>query len=368
MPLTLAAWLHNLSPFLVRFTDTLGLRWYGLAYATGFVLGWLWLRWMGRRGMTPLSPQRISDAMLLLVLGVVVGGRLGYVLFYEPKLLVSFSSSPPWWGLFQLNKGGMASHGGMLGVIIATWFIARGPRDASGQRSQRLPWLHILDLTAVACTVGLMLGRIANFINGELLGRIVAMPGEPAPWWAIKFPQERDTGDPLLAVGHAPPLTDAQTKGLAALIDAHRIGPIEPDSAAYERLLHKLQAGGVEGARIAAALDPFISARYPSQLMQAATDGLILGGILWLIWRRPRKPGVIGCWFLVLYGLLRISTEFVRLPDPQLTWLKENTGFSMGQWLSVLMVAVGGIALPIIARRDVAKFKGWSGAALPGGA
>lgn len=184
------AWLHNLSPFLVQFSSSFGLRWYGLAYATGFLLGWWWLRWMSKRGMTPLSPQKISDAMLLLVLGVVVGGRVGYVLFYQFDLLWDFSSSPPWWGVFRLNNGGMSSHGGMIGVIIATWFIAKSSGtqpiaapDAEAKAGEatggKAPWMHVLDLTALTCTVGLMLGRVANFINGELLGKIVAQPGEP---------------------------------------------------------------------------------------------------------------------------------------------------------------------------------------------
>jgi phosphatidylglycerol:prolipoprotein diacylglycerol transferase len=359
MPATLAAWLHNLSPFLVHFSGSFGLRWYGLAYATGFVIAWWWLRWMSLRRLTPLSPQRVSDAMMLLVLGVVVGGRLGYVIFYDPSLLTEVSSSPPFWGVFMLNHGGMASHGGMIGVIIATWFIARGPKDKSGLRTERVPWMHVLDLTAVTCTAGLMLGRIANFINGELLGKIVAMPGEPAPWWAVRFPQERQTGDPLRAIDHAPPLTPQQVQDLGKLIDSYKTGPM-PDETAYDRIVHTIQSGGAEAAKAAHQLEPFLSARYPSQLMQAATDGLILGTALWLIWRKPRKPGVIGCWFLILYGILRISTEFIRLPDPQLTWLKQQTGLSMGQWLSVLMVVFGCVALVFVARRPVDKMGGWA--------
>jgi phosphatidylglycerol:prolipoprotein diacylglycerol transferase len=288
------------------------------------------------------------------------------VVFYSHSLLWEFSSSPPFWGVFQLNKGGMSSHGGMIGVIVATWFIARGPEDASGQRLQRVPWLHVLDLTAVACTAGLMLGRIANFINGELLGKIVAMPGVVAPWWAVKFPQERAHGrDPLLAFDNAPSLTEAQGKQLLDLINACKTNPLEPDAETYERIIHKLQGGGAQAKLIASALDPLISARYPSQLMQAATDGLVLGAILWLIWWKPRKPGVIGCWFLILYGVLRISTEFVRLPDSQLVWLKDLTGLSMGQWLSVLMAVCGAVALVIVSRRNQPRMGGWGRSAGP---
>ena len=307
MNLTLAAWLHDLSPFLVRFTGNFGLRrWYGLAYAVGFLVGWWWLRWMSRRGMTPISQQRISDAMLILVLGVVVGGRLGYVLFYSRDLLVTFTSSFPWWGVLQLNKGGMASHGGILGVIIASWVISRGVKDESGVRKERAPWMHVVDLTAVACTAGLHApGRIANFINGELLGKIVAMPGEPAPWWAVKFPQEVFDGQ-----GPA-----GQVQRVMPLIDQFRIGR-EPDEVAYQHVLDALQGGGPKAAEVAAKLGPLISSRYPSQLMQAATDGGVLGAARWLIWWKPRLPGVIGCWFLILYGVMRIPTEFQAAARP----------------------------------------------------
>ncbi|HYE62561.1 MAG TPA: prolipoprotein diacylglyceryl transferase [Phycisphaerales bacterium] len=364
MTLTLAAWLHDLSPVIFKFTDALAIRWYGLAYALGFILGWLWLRSMSRRGMTPLSQQRIGDAMLILVLGVVLGGRLGYVFFYDPALLVEFTRDAPFWGVFKVNKGGMSSHGGILGVIVASWVVARGVKDNSGQRRFAVPWMHVLDLTAVACTVGLGLGRIANFINGELLGQIVAMPGKAAPGWAVKFPQERMNGDPLgvdptIPVEHAPPLTPEQTDALAALLDRFRIG-MESDGTAYGRMIQVLQKGGEQGEAVARDLAPLISARYPSQLMQAATDGLILGLALWLIWYKPRRPGVVGAWFMILYGVMRIATEFIRLPDPELAALKQSSGLSMGQWLSIAMIVVGIGALVVFRLRPTdLRYPGW---------
>jgi phosphatidylglycerol:prolipoprotein diacylglycerol transferase len=339
---TLAAWLHDWGSFLIELGGGMGVRWYGLAYAAGFVLGWLWLRWMSRRGMTPLTPVQISDAMLALVLGVVLGGRLGYVIFYEPRLLMTFSPDIPWWGLLQLNRGGMSSHGGILGVILASGWVAR---------KTTAPWLHVLDLTALACTPGLFLGRIANFINGELLGMIVAAPGQPAPWWAVRFPQERFSG-------HEPPLTSGQAEKLFVLIDSFRVGD-EPDGAAYERVLRALQAGGARARQVAADLEPLLAARHPSQLYQAAADGLALVLALWLLWCRPRKPGVVGCWFMILYGVMRILTELIRLPDPELALVKARTGLSTGQWLSVGMIVVGAVALPLVARRAVPRMGGW---------
>jgi phosphatidylglycerol:prolipoprotein diacylglycerol transferase len=371
---TLGAWLHDISPVIYKFTDTLAIRWYGLAYALGFLLGWAWLRYMSRKGMTPLTPQRIGDAMFLLVLGVVLGGRLGYVIFYDPQLLIEFTRDLPFWGVLKVNKGGMSSHGGILGVIIATWVISRGTNDGKGGRQGAVPWMHVLDMMAVTCTVGLMLGRIANFINGELLGQIVAMPGKKGPWWSVQFPQERMTGDPLgvdpsVPLEHAPKLTLEQTEQLADLLDKFRVG-MESDETAYSRIVHVLQSGTEQASgAVATALAPLLSSRYPSQLMQAATDGLILGGVLWLIWYKPRRPGVIGAWFGILYGVMRILTELVRLPDPQLAQLKQSSGFSMGQWLSVAMIVVGiGMLVWYRLHPSLVRYGGWlkrSGTAKP---
>lgn len=346
----LAAWLHDLNPFLLQISGSFGLRWYGLSYGAGFVIAWLILRWAARRRLILLPEERVTDAMLVLVIGVVLGGRLGYVLFYKPALLASFSSDFPWWGVFRVNEGGMASHGGIIGVIVACWFIARGPAGPDGTRPGRLPMLHILDTTALACPIGLGLGRLANFINGELLGKVIAGAGEPAPWWAVRFPQE------LLGEMRADEFPPQRKAELVHLVPGAR--SIE-DPAWYSgvsRLIDQLQHGS---AQAAAKLEPVLSARHPSQLYQAFTDGIVLSVVLWMIWARPRKPGVIGCWFLITYGVLRVITEFWRLPDAHLA-VPRVAGLSRGQWLSVAMVAVGAVALAIVRGRPVEPIGGWA--------
>lgn len=341
------AWFHDLSPFLIEFSPGMGVRWYGLSYAVGFLLGWFWLRRLSRTGVTPMSETRITDAMLTLVMGVVLGGRLGYVFFYEPKLLVTFTDSIPWWGVLQLNKGGMASHGGMIGVGIACWIIARGPKGPNGLRSERVPMLHVYDCAALAGTPGLGLGRIANFINGELLGRIAAQPGEPSPAWSVKFPQE-------VVSGHAPTLSPEQS---AALVELVR--PFAGESGvsgrnfdpAYERMLAVIQSGSQQGKELAAKLEPLISARHPSQLYQCFAEAIVVGLGLWIIWRKPRPAGVITASFMILYGIGRILTELVRLPDTHLH-ISQVLGLSRGQWLSVLMVVTGAGLLTFVTLRS----------------
>jgi phosphatidylglycerol---prolipoprotein diacylglyceryl transferase len=170
-------WVHNLDPFLIKFSGNFGIRWYSLAYLTGFACAFLFMSWMSKKKRTSLTLDEASDFLTYLILGVLLGGRLGYVLFYSPDLLTEFRPNFPFWGALAVWEGGMASHGGFIGVILACiLFSWRHKKDP----------LHLGDLTIFGTCIGIFLGRIANFINGELMGRVA---GEGVPW-AVKFPQD----------------------------------------------------------------------------------------------------------------------------------------------------------------------------------
>lgn len=342
----LGGWLHDLSPFAFRVTGDFGIRWYGVAYIVGFILAYYLLRNLARKKFTPIPPDRALDAILLLVLGVLVGGRLGYVLLYQPALLTEFTSSPPWWGLLAINNGGMASHGAIVGLIIASWRISRGFRGADDQIEGRCPPMHVMDLLPMLGMAGYALGRLANFVNGELLGRVVSAPGEPAPWWAVRFPQE-------VLTNHAPQLTDVQQARLDLLVQEHAL-PDETYTQAYERVIESVIKGS-SGVR--ERLEPLLSARHPSQLYQSL-EGVIVLAIVWIIAAKARRPGVIGCSFLISYGVLRITTEFWRLPDDHLK-TQLVMGLSRGQWLSAAMVLSGAVILAWILKGDAPKMGGW---------
>lgn len=163
----LAYWVHDLSPFLIQFNESFGVRYYGLAYLLGF-LGGAWL--LGRfaaAGRSQLPRERITDFMVALVFGVMIGGRLGWFLLYHPAMLVSDPLS-----LFRVWEGGMASHGGFIGVAIALWWFSR---------SNKIPFLHLGDLIVACAPLGILLGRLANFINGELWGKPTTVA------WAVIF-------------------------------------------------------------------------------------------------------------------------------------------------------------------------------------
>ena len=369
--LTLAdAWLHDLSPTAVHIAGSFGLRWYALSYLLGFILGGLLLYRLSKRGLWAVPADRVLDAVVLLGIAVIVGGRVGYVLLYQPSLLWTFEPGFPFWGVLMLNRGGMASHGGMVGVAFAAWRISRGFRDPDGALRGSCPTLHVLDGLVLVAPIGLMLGRIANFINGELLGKIVAAPGEPGPAWAVRFPQEHLSR-------HAADLTEAQQRDLYTLAFEHTLpGDSEKYwfADAYPRVLEKLQTGSAEAsAQIAERLEPLLSARHPSQLYQAVAEGLLVLIVVWIVARRPRVPGVIGAWFLITYGIGRVATEFFRLPDDHfsekgLLNLAKPMGLSRGQWLSVGMV-VGGVALlAVVTRRGGPKMFGWGVKKTPAGA
>jgi len=165
-----AYWIHDLSPFLLRFGEGgFGIRYYGLAYLLGFGVGagllYFYAKWSDR---SALGTKLVADFMTVLVVGVMVGGRLGYFLLYQPALLFSEPLA-----LLRVWEGGMASHGGFAGVVLATlWFARR----------HRIAFLHLGDLVASVAAAGLLFGRVANFINGELWGKPSLVS------WAIIFP------------------------------------------------------------------------------------------------------------------------------------------------------------------------------------
>ena len=162
-------WIDQLNPWVVRFGDGFGIRWYGLAYLAGFLLaGWILLRWARRRCL-PIPPEEVLNFILYAGAGVMIGGRLGYCFLYNSPYVLHHPLE-----IFELWHGGMASHGGIAGLILALWLFSR-------QRHVRI--LPLLDAAAATGPLGIAFGRIANFINGELWGRPSTVP------WAVIFPE-----------------------------------------------------------------------------------------------------------------------------------------------------------------------------------
>lgn len=165
-------WVHDWSPFLFEFPENIlglgGIRYYGLAYLLGFLFTWFFLYLCDKNGKFSINAKDRSDLMSYIILGVLIGGRLGYMLFYD---LEAFLSNPLL--LFRIDKGGMASHGGIIGVAIATFIFAK--------RRNYNP-LSLVDCLVCIGPLGILLGRFANFINGELWGKITTLP------WAVIFP------------------------------------------------------------------------------------------------------------------------------------------------------------------------------------
>ena len=275
----------DISPEIISFElfgATLALRWYALAYIAGLLLGW----WIVARTIrserlwapatAPMNSQQLERLVTWAIIGVIVGGRLGYVLFYD---LAGFLAHPS--HIVRVWEGGMSFHGGFLGVVVAgIWFSWR----------EKLRILSIGDLFALAAPPGLFLGRLANFINNELWGRPTDLP------WGVIFPGEAAQNCP-----------------------------------------------GIIG----------ICARHPSQLYEAALEGLLLGGVIfYLAFRRQwlGRPGRLMGMFLAGYGLARFVVEFVRQPDAQfvspgnplgLALQVNGYGLTMGQILSLPMIAAG---------------------------
>jgi phosphatidylglycerol:prolipoprotein diacylglycerol transferase len=245
----------NIDPVLVQL-GPIAIRWYALAYIAGIIIGWQWAKRLVRLGPAVATQEQVDDFVTWAVLGVILGGRLGYTLFYGFE---RYLSAP--WEILYVWQGGMSFHGGAAGVILAIILYCR---------RHRISILGFGDRICAIVPVGLFFGRLANFINGELWGRVSDVP------WAMVFP----TGGPL--------------------------------------------------------------PRHPSQLYQAAMEGLVLLAIVQMLIHIPAiraRFGFVSGAFLAGYGVARMVGELFRQPDAQLGFLLG--GITMGQLLSVPMVLVG---------------------------
>jgi phosphatidylglycerol:prolipoprotein diacylglycerol transferase len=259
----------------------LPIRWYALAYVAGIVLGWWYASRLAKTerlwspGKPPVTGPQLDDLVLWITLGVILGGRFGYALFYKPAMFAQLFTGDSWGErleLLQLWTGGMSFHGGFLGVVIAIALYAN---------RQKINPLSLGDLIAPVAPIGLLFGRIANFINGELWGRETTVP------WAIRFCNAR-----------------------------------------IEQMYGFCPAGN----------EP----RHPSQLYEAGLEGLLLLIILSLAiwkWKMLKRPGFVTGLFLLGYGVCRAALENVRQPDAGLEHLP--LGLTMGMILSIPMMLIG---------------------------
>lgn len=271
MPFLLA--FPTIDPVLIHI-GPLPIRWYSLAYIAGLLLGWAYARALVQRkslwgGAVSITPADIDDLLTSAALGVIIGGRLGYVIFYNPWVYLAHPGE-----IFAVWEGGMSFHGGLAGTALAIYLLAR---------RRGLPVLSLADVSAAAVPIGLFLGRIANFIRPELWGRPTDVP------WAMVFPGA---------------------------------GPLP---------------------------------RHPSQLYEAALEGLVLFLVLYLAvrWGALRRPGFVTGLFALGYGVARITCEFFREPDPQLGFLFGLA--TMGMVLSLPLVILGLILIISASRRPPAS-------------
>ena len=241
----------------------LAVRWYGMMYLLGFVGGYFVMCHVARLREYPINKEQISDLLFYGVIGVVAGGRIGYTLFYNANY---YLSRP--WEIFYVWEGGMSFHGGLLGVVTVLLLYAY---------RRNFSLLMIADLVVSAVPIGLGFGRIGNFINAELWGRVTDLP------WGIVFP----------GAGPQP--------------------------------------------------------RHPSQLYEAALEGLLLFTVIYILHRKRVRQGVAGFSFLTLYGLFRFLVEFVRQPDAHLGFLWG--GATMGQLLSLPMIVVGTVGCVVLLKK-----------------
>lgn len=297
-------YLHQLSPFIIRFGEGFGLRWYGFMYVAAFVLGYRLYRHLSARGLNPIAPEKVDDFITwAAVFGVLLGGRLGYKLLYDWDNLMADPVS-----LIRVWEGGMASHGGILGLVAYTYWYAR---------RHSVSWTGIGDSLVTVAPVGLFLVRMANFINGELYGR----PSQVG--WAVQFPGELKDSLPVLERFLA-------KMGL----------PMDAGSEAIDRSVHSAEAVPV--------LREVLTPRHPSQIYEGLLEGAALFAILWVLRTRFVVPrGVCTAVFFICYAGFRMVGEMFRQPEDF------NFGMSRGTFLSLFLILIGiGFLVDALRRPD----------------
>ena len=296
-------WRHHLDPVLFKIpfpkigplTDGIPIRYYSLAYLFGLALAWWLMKRLAKRRLIALDENMVADLVIpYALLGVMIGGRVGYELFYDVDPLTHrFAWMDDPWKIVRIWEGGMASHGGILGVLVAFWLFAR---------SRKVPLAHLLDLACLTAPMGLFLGRVANFINGELWGRPTDVP------WAVVF-KDSPLPDALFQASH-------------------------PQLAEYFRRN--------------------LTPRHPSQLYEALGEGLILFLVLFPLRKKILpKTGMVTALFLLGYGLAREVCERFREPDKQIGF--EWLGLTRGQILTLAMLGAGLVVLIRSARGRTAR-------------
>ncbi|MBZ0134896.1 MAG: prolipoprotein diacylglyceryl transferase [Planctomycetes bacterium] len=320
----------------------LALRWYGLMYVVAFVFGFLVFRWLQKSGYLRIKAAEVTNYIVVGVLGTFIGGRLGYLLFYQFDRLflndAGLSAGERFGMIFRVWEGGMSFHGGVIGVSLAVLIYSRVKKHN---------FWNIMDGASHIVPFGVAMVRVGNFINGELYGRYITDEnGNPIkdpdklPWYAMKFPTDHEASAGQHAMQQAIRSDYIAANPGVSVQDIpdsiYHVPPVKPEI--WDQVSH------------------LFPGRWPSQIVQFALEGMLVLLIVWVLRRYLKRPGQVAGVFLVLYAIFRIPAELIRQPDTQIDPAQADQlggtaaflaslGMTMGQLLSVGIFIVGALML-----------------------
>lgn len=313
--------VHEWGPIAFNLFGIVQVHWLGFFLLMGVLASASLTRWLAGRQGVGLTRPMVGSAVTCIAISALVGGRLGYCLFYQPDLFIKFKSAFPYWGLFASGEGGFSWHGSVLGVVFGG--ILYSIRTGIGQ-------LYIFDLASFAAPLVIFFSRLGSFVNGEILGK-AAPEGTPL---AMKYPTEIErwaveAPDKFAQLGH--------------------LGTTEPSE-----ILARLRAGEEAVRQL---LVPMLEYRHAVQLYSAFAEGLGIFFVLFLLWKNPRRSGVVTASYLILAGLVGFAMHHYEWVDP--TRVPTILGLDRYQWLSATTVFFGIVCYFLWTRTTSIAVPGW---------
>ncbi len=334
-------------PTILKFTESWGLHWSGLALSLSILLCFVLIHWMVQRQRGELTHAHVFDFMIYLTFGAFIGSRLFYCLFLDSEIFFQFRETFPYWGVFETDEGGFSSFGAIVGVLMSTSLFAF-------KTGVNRPYLF--DLSALCAPVVLFLTRVSSFLTGELFGGVatdfpirVRVPNEILYWPIDQFSK-------LDQIKEMVPIAGIDASDWSNAVEAYNQSK-EAQVQMHSYLVRFVDYFTQRPEEYFRSIYPLLQDRYPVQLIEAGIEGFLLFLIVFLAWKSPRRPGVVATIFLIFFSISEFALDQIRYK----THLEAGTLFGIPHQILIAGVffVIGILMFLVWNRSEILKTPGW---------